>query len=204
MTNLQQMQAELAARMEERKQEVKALMEEIKLRNELRKIESPLFEKRELEKQDNLKLDALIEQLEEFYSVDNRKISRVFGYGIMVDKILTIIRSIQYLKQDEKQEMLMLTGLDESTVEAVLDALGNPTYFSVRELKLVEEQPANVSELKSLLKVVALDLNLLSELNLNKVNQDNVDYQFTRARLRAEEALENTLKYANDKIEYTE
>lgn len=204
MTNLQQTKAELAARLEERKEEVRKLMEEIKLQNELRKIESPLFEKRELEKQDNLKLDALIEQLEEFYSVDNRKISRVFGYGYMVDKILTIVRSIQYLKQEEKEEMLAMAGLDESTVEAVLDALGNPTYFSVRELRLVEEQPANVSELKSLLKVIALDLNLVSELNLTKVTQENVDYQFTKAKLRAQEALENTLKYANDKVDYTE
>ena len=204
MTNLERMKAELAARMEERKQEVKNLMEEIKLQNELRKIESILFQKRELEKQDNLKLDAVIQQLEEFYSVDNRKINRVYGYGHMVDKILTIIRSIQYLKQDEKQEMLMMTGLDESTVEAVLDALGNPAYFSVRELRLIDEQPANVDELKSLLKIIAIDLNLVSELNLNKVTQENVDYQFTRAKLRAQEALENTLKYANDKVDYTE
>ena len=204
MTNLQQMKAELAARMEERRNEVKILMEEIKLQNELKKIESPLFEERELEKQDNLKLDAFIEQLEEFYSVDNRKINRVYGYGHMVDKILTIIRSIQYLKQDEKQEMLMMTGLDESTVEAVLDALGNPAYFSVRELRLIEEQPANVDELRKLLKIVSIDMNLVSTLKLNKVTKENVDYQFIRARLRAEEALENTLKYASDKVEYTE
>lgn len=201
MTSLQN---ELATRLEARREEVKKLMEEIRLKNELKRIESPLFEERELEKQDNLKLDSFIEQLEEFYSVDNRKISRVYGYGYMVDKILTIIRSIQYLKQDEKQEMLMLTGLDESTVEAVLDALGNPAYFSVRELRLIEEQPANVDELKQLLKIVSIDMDLVSTLKLNKVNQENVDYQFTRARLRAQEALENTLKYANDKVDYTE
>lgn len=201
MTSLQ---AELAARLEERKEEVRKLMEEIKLRNELKRIESPLFETRELEKQDSLKLDAFIEQLEEFYSVDNRKISRVYGYGHMVDKILTIVRSIQYLKQDEKQEMLMLTGLDESTVESTLDALGNPAYFSVRELRLIEEQPANVEELKTLLKTISLDLGLVSTLKLNKVTTENFDYQFTRARLRAQEALENTLKYASDKVEYTE
>ena len=198
------LQAELTARLEERKEEVRKLMEKIKLENELKRIESPLFETRELEKQDSLKLDTFIEQLEEFYSVDNRKISRVYGYGYMVDKILTVIRSIQYLKQDEKQEMLMLTGLDESTIESTLDALGNPAYFSVRELRLIDEQPANVEELRNLLKIVSLDMNLVSPLNLNKVTQENVDYQFTRARLRAQEALENTLKYANDKVDYTE
>jgi hypothetical protein len=198
------MQAELAARMEERKKEVANLMEEIKLRNELKRLESPLFEERELERQDNLKLDALIGQLEEFYSVDNRKINRVYGYGHMVDKILTIIRSIQYLRQDEKQEMLMMTGLDESTVEAVLDALGNPAYFSVRELRLIEEQPANVDELRNLLKIVSIDMDLVSTLKLNKVTTENINYQFTRARLKAQEALENTLKYASNKVEYTE
>ena len=198
------LQAELTARLEERKEEVRKLMEEIKLRNELKKLESPLFEERELERQDILKLDAFIEQLEEFYSVDNRKISRVYGYGHMVDKILTIIRSIQYIKQGEKQEMLMLTGLDESTVEAVLDALGNPAYFSVRELRLIEEQPANVEELRRLLKIVSIDMGLVSTLKLNKVTTENINYQFTRARLRAQEVLENTLNYTNDKVDYTE
>lgn len=198
------LQTELATRLEERKEEVRKLMEKIKLENELKRIESPLFETRELEKQDSLKLDTFIEQLEEFYSVDNRKISRVYGYGYMVDKILTIVRSIQYLKQDEKQEMLMLTGLDESTIESTLDALGNPAYFSVRELRLIDEQPANVDELKTLLKIISLDLGLVSPLKLNKVTTENFDYQFTRARLRAQEALENTLKYADNKVEYTE
>lgn len=198
------LQTELATRLEERKEEVRKLMEKIKLENELKRIESPLFETRELEKQDSLKLDTFIEQLEEFYSVDNRKISRVYGYGHMVDKILTIVRSIQYLKQDEKQEMLMLTGLDESTIESTLDALGNPAYFSVRELRLIDEQPANVDELKTLLKIISLDLGLVSPLKLNKVTTENFDYQFTRARLRAQEALENTLKYADNKVEYTE
>lgn len=198
------LQTELATRLEERKEEVRKLIEKIKLENELKRIESPLFETRELEKQDSLKLDTFIEQLEEFYSVDNRKISRVYGYGYMVDKILTIVRSIQYLKQDEKQEMLMLTGLDESTIESTLDALGNPAYFSVRELRLIDEQPANVDELKTLLKIISLDLGLVSPLKLNKVTTENFDYQFTRARLRAQEALENTLKYADNKVEYTE
>lgn len=201
---LETIKAQLAIRLEERKAEMQAKMEEIKVNNELRKLESPLYEVRELEKQDNLTLDTFLEQIEENYAMDNRKISRVFGYGVMVDKILTIIRSIQYSKLDEKQELLMLTGLDESTIEEVLDSLGNTAYFNVREGKVMDEIPADVDRLRDLLKVVALDMGLLSNLNLSKVTDKNFEYQFTRARLRAEELADNTAKHIAETVTYSE
>lgn len=201
---LDKLKAELNARMEQRKVELEAKVAELKVLNELKKLESPLYEKRQLEKQDNLQLETYIEQLEEMYSVDNRRINRVFGYGVMVDKILTIVRSIQYLKLEEKQDMIMMTGLDEATIEEVLDALGNPAYFSVRELRIIDEQPADVGRLRELLKVVASDMGLVSQLNLGKVTTDNFNYQFTRARIKAEEALENTVKYSSEEVTYSE
>jgi phosphoglycolate phosphatase-like HAD superfamily hydrolase len=158
-----------------------------------------------MEDQDNMQLDAILEQIEENYALDNRKISRVFGYGVMVDKILTIIRSIQYSKIEEKQDLLAITGLSETLVEEVLDALGNPAYFSVREGRVMDEIPADVARLRELLEIVSLDMGLLRVPNLSKVSQQNFEYQFTRARLRAEELAENTAK--NDRlvaITYTE
>jgi len=202
--SVNQLKEKLAKKLAERQQELQTKIEELKVANEIRKIESPLYEKRQLEKQDNMQLDAYIEQLEEMYSVDNRRISRVFGYGVMVDKMLTVIRSVQYLKLEEKQEMLMMTGLDEQTAEDVLDALGNPAYFSVRELRIVDEQTPDIVRLRSLLRVVSLDMGLVSEINLGKVTTENFNYQFTRARLRAEEALENTVKYTSEEVTYSE
>jgi phosphoglycolate phosphatase-like HAD superfamily hydrolase len=198
-------QAELNQLIADRKAEMAVKMAEIRLANEARKIQSPLYERRCMEDQDSMQLDAILEQIEESYALDNRKISRVFGYGVMVDKILTIIRSIQYSKIEEKQDLLAITGLSESLVEEVLDALGNPAYFSVREGRVMDEIPADVARLRELLEVVSLDMGLLRVPNLSKVSQQNFDYQFTRARLRAEELAENTAK--NDRlvaVTYTE
>jgi phosphoglycolate phosphatase-like HAD superfamily hydrolase len=198
-------QAELNQLIADRKAEMAVKMAEIRLANEARKIQSPLYERRCMEDQDNMQLDAILEQIEENYALDNRKISRVFGYGVMVDKILTIIRSIQYSKIEEKQDLLAITGLSETLVEEVLDALGNPAYFSVREGRVMDEIPADVARLRELLEIVSLDMGLLRVPNLSKVSQQNFEYQFTRARLRAEELAENTAK--NDRlvaITYTE
>jgi phosphoglycolate phosphatase-like HAD superfamily hydrolase len=198
-------QAELNQLIADRKAEIAAKMAEIRLANEARKIQSPLYERRCMEDQDNMQLDAILEQIEENYALDNRKISRVFGYGVMVDKILTIIRSIQYSKIEEKQDLLAITGLSETLVEEVLDALGNPAYFSVREGRVMDEIPADVNRLRELLEIVSLDMGLLRVPNLSKVSQQNFEYQFTRARLRAEELAENTAK--NDRlvaVTYTE
>ena len=197
-TEVTKLQEELLKKMEERRTAIQERIEEIKVQNEIKKLDSPLYEKRKLEEQDMLQLATYMEQLQEIYSVDNRKLSRVFGYGVMVDKILTVVRSIQYLKLDEKAEMLMATGLTESLVEEVLDALGNTAYFSVRQMQIIEEQPADVATLRELLKVVALDMGLVAPLNLNKVTEENFKYQFTRAQFKAEELLDNTMKYTAD------
>jgi hypothetical protein len=69
----------------------------------------------------------------------------------------------------------------------------------------MDEIPADVARLRELLEIVSLDMGLLRVPNLSKVSQQNFEYQFTRARLRAEELAENTAK--NDRlvaITYTE
>lgn len=203
-TKIETLRRELDQRVAERQAQMQAQLEEAKILCEMRKLESPLYIRRGLEKQDNAMLDAILNKIEENYALDNRKISRVFGYGVMVDKILTIIKSIQYSKADEKAELLAMTGLDESTVEEVLDSLGNTAYFSARTMEIMPAINADVNRLRELLSVVALDMGLVSDLNMNKVNQANVDYQFARAEFKAKEALENTLKYNNETVEYTE
>lgn len=204
VSTLDQLKSDLAKKLADRKVEMQTKIEQIKLSNEISKLDSPLYEQRQLEEQDSTQLTVYLNQLEEYYSIDNRKLSRVFGYGVMVDKMLTVIRSIQYCKLDEKVEMLMLTGLTEQLVEDIVDALGNSAYFSVRQLAIVDEQPYDVVKLRELLKIAAVDMGLVSQLNLNKVNEDTFKYQYAKARLRAEEMLHNTMKYSTASVDYTE
>jgi hypothetical protein len=181
------------------------MIEKIKLEKELAKIDSQEYAIEQLEKADNDKLDAIIAQIEEIYANDKRKISQVYGYGIIVGKILTIAKSIQYAKQIEKADLLMITGFSEQLVEDLTDAMGNTAYFNVRTLSVMEAIPMNIERVKELVLRAGDDLGLVSGINLNKLNAANVQYQYDRAKLKAEEQLENTLKYADTGVlQYTE
>jgi len=57
---------------------------------------------------------------------------------------------------------------------------------------------------KELLKIVATDMGLVSELDLSKFNKANVDYQYKRAQMKAEEMLENTKEYVTTALSYDE
>lgn len=198
----------LKAQLEERKlakaQEIAELKESITLRHELAKLDSPLYDKRELQKTDNAKLDVLLNQVEEVYSKSDRKISQTFGYGIIPNKILTLLKAIQYVKATEREELLLITGLDEQTIEDTLDAFGNTAYFAKTSIEVVPEIPMDIDKTKELLRLVATDMQLVSDLDLLKFNIDNVRYQYTRARVKAEEMCENTQQYVQTAISYEE
>lgn len=198
----------LKAQLEERKlakaQEIAELKESITLRHELAKLDSPLYDKRELQKTDNTKLDVLLNQVEEVYSKSDRKISQTFGYGIIPNKILTLLKAIQYVKATEREELLLITGLDEQTIEDTLDAFGNTAYFAKTSIEVVPEIPMDIDKTKELLRLVATDMQLVSDLDLSKFNIDNVRYQYTRARVKAEEMCENTQQYVQTALSYEE
>ena len=195
----------LEAKKLQKKAELSAMIEKIKLEKELAKIDSQEYAIEQLEKADNDKLDAIIAQIEEIYANDKRKISQVYGYGIIVGKILTIAKSIQYAKQIEKADLLMITGFSEQLEEDLTDAMGNTAYFNVRTLNVMEAIMMNIDRVKELVLRAGDDLGLVSGINLNKLNAANVQYQYDRAKLKAEEQLENTLKYADTGVlQYTE
>lgn len=205
MTRIEKLLKELNDRKVAKQAEIKELIEVQKIELEMEMLDSPLYELRAIEAEDNLKLDAILNHIEELYTQDNRKLSQTFGYGIIPNKVLTICKAIQYSKHDEKQELLMMTGLTEQCIEDLLDAFGNTAYFSPRALEIVPEIPVNISMTKELLNTVIADLGLVGDIRLHKFNKETVEYQSTSARLRAEEALANTLKYATDaEITYTE
>ena len=199
-----ELKLELAAKVEARKASIQEAIECIKVNNEMKYIESPLYEARQLDENDNLTLDAHIQYITDIYTADKRKVSMTFGYGVVPNKILTICKAVMYSKANEKAELLAMTGLSEAQVEEITEAFGMTAYFSPARLEIVESTPmsANIVEL---LGQAATDLGLVSAINYGKFTASNTDYQYTRAQLRAEESLENTLKYADDQLpEFTE
>ncbi len=193
-----QLKSKLATAQKAKKAEIKALLEKKKIELELVKLQSPLYLERALNDQDNATLDALLEHVENNYAVDGRKLTQVFGYGVTVGKILTLLKAIQYSKYEEKQELLMMTGLTEQIVEDTMDALGNTTYFSVRNMELIPEQRPDIQALIELIKQVSMDIGLVGMINTHKINKENIDRMYQSARIKAEEMLENTIKFNID------
>jgi len=198
------LQARLKKVQEEKKVEMKAAIERIKMEKEIAKLESPLYANRELVKQDILTLDAIISTISEQYAADDRKVSLVFGYGIIPSKILAIMKSIQFSKHEEKEDLLAMTGLDTSIIEDTLDAFGNTAYFSKAAVEVVPAQPMDIPRVKELLEIAAIDMKLVSILDLSKFNETNVKYQYDRAQLKAEEMLHNTQEFIETAVSYEE
>ena len=180
------------------------MVETIKVTHEIAKLDSPFYNKRELAKQDSLTLDAITETIGEQYAADDRKMSLVFGYGIIPSKMLAIMKSIQFSKHEEKGDLLMMCGLDEQIIEDVLTAFGNTAYFSKANIEVVPEISMNIPLVKELLNTIAIDMKLVSELDLGAFNTANVDYQYKRAELKAQEMYDNTKTYVEKATTYAE
>ena len=202
--SLDQLKAELAAKMVERRAEVAEMIAVAKVNVEISKLESPLFVKREMLKTDLAKLTVIEEQIQEAYDRDDRKMSLVFGLGVVPNRLLAVLKSIQYSKKDEKDELLMMIGSDEQMVEDVLDAFGNSAYFSKAAIEVVPEIQMDIPRVKELLQVVALDLGLVSKLDLCKFNDANIKYMYDRAQVRAEEMYFNTKEFVETAVAYKE
>ena len=114
------------------------------------------------------------------------------------------MKSIQFSKHEEKEDLLAMTGLDNQIIEDTLDAMGNYEYYSKASNEIIPEQPMDITKLKSLLETVAINMKLVSTLDLSKINETNVKYQSDRAKLKAKEMKFNTDEYIETAIEYVE
>ena len=178
LTEIQKMKTELKKRQAAKKSEMAKTIELIQVSKEIAKLDSPLYNKRELAKKDSLTLDVITDQIAEDYAKDDRKMSLVFGYGVLPSKILAIMKSIQFSKHEEKEELLMMTGLDEQIIEDTLTAFGNTSFFSKAAIEVVPAIPMDIARVKELLQIVAIDMKLVSELDLSRFNTENVKYQY--------------------------
>ena len=204
MTKLEELKAELAARKATKQAEMEELIATTKVRMELTSLDSPIYTERKLLEEDNAKLDVITQEVTEMYARKDRKIGLTFSYGVIPNKIITLLRAIQYSGLDEKQELLMMTGLSEQTVEDVLDAFGNTSFFSKAGVEIVPAIPMQLDDVKELLTQVYVDMQLVSTPDLRKFNVANVKYQYDRAQLKAEEMLANTLEYIDTAVNYEE
>ena len=204
MNTVKELMAELETRKVAKQAELADLRETISLQHEITKLDSPLYNNRALTKADGITLDVITNNVAEVYARDDRKMGLTFGYGILPNKIITLLKAIQFSKAAEKEEFLMMTGLDEQIVEDTLDAFGNTAYFSKIGLEVIDEIPMNIVKAKELLRMVAIDMKLVSELDLSKFNTSNVEYQYKRSRLKADEMLDNTKEFVETALAYEE
>ena len=205
MKSVAELQAELALRAQERKEAIAEKIAVIKLEKELDYLASDLYEKRQLIESDNNTLDAIIGTVTDIAVANKRKVSQTYAFGTIPNKIVTICKAILYSKAEDKELLLAMAKLTEDTVEAVTDAFGMTAYFSPQQMAIIPAVPMDIDKVRELIAQAAQDMGLVSDIDLSKFNPDNVKYQYDRAQLRAEESLENTLKYLDeDDIEFIE
>ena len=196
MANIAELTARLEAARAERQQQVANLIAERRIELELKMLNSKVYEEREILKSDDITLDAIITTIESQYAEDARKLSHVYGYGVQVNKLLTIAQAIMYSKADSKAELLMMTNLAEQDVEDIMDNFGSTAYFSPRELCIKPAVKLHIAALKQCLISMAQCIGLVGPLHTAKLNESTVDLIYTKAEVRAKEMLANTLKYA--------
>jgi len=201
---LKKLQKQLKAKMEAKKLELKNLVEERKIQIQIAQMDNPLYIARELEKEDIKKLDAITLLIEEQYKADDRKLIHTYSYGVMVNKIMTIVSAIMYSKGEEKEHLLMSTNLTEQDLEDLIEAFGKTAYFSPKMEEIIPEVAMNQNHLKVLLVQTSEAMGLVSQINLSKINPENVEYQSSKAKTRAEESSRNHVKYNSDEAEAEE
>ena len=202
--SIEELRAELTKRAEERALEIQAKAEEIRINNELRILESDRYEQRTLFKEDNDKLNGIMTLLEEAYENNDRKMSFVFGYGVIESKILAIVKAIQYLKQEQKEEFLAMVNLDELTIEELIEVFGSPAYYSKQQMEIVPAIDMDIERTKSIVCETAKRMGLVSNIECTKFNKANVDAIYERALIKAEETKELNNKFLKEAVDYAE
>lgn len=188
-----------------RKSEISTLIETRKIEMQINLLNSPLYTSRQLEEADTLQLTALLSIITDNYAVDDRKVINTYGFGVVPNKLITILKSIQFSKLHEKQELLIQTNLSESLIEELLEAIGGVAYFSAKFNAIVPAIPMDIPKVREKLHEVSQLMGLVAPLNLSKFNASNIEYIYTKASIDAENALENHLRYKQvGSVEYTE
>jgi len=183
-----------------RMEEIRRKAEEIRAKKQEEYINSDKFTQRILFDEDVQKLDAYIELIKERYSgkiYNGRKPSIVYGFGTIPNKIVTIVKSIYFMKEDDKKDLIQLTGINEQIMEDLIKAFGSMAYYSKSAGAVQPEVPMDIQRTKELIKEIAEILGLVSDIDLSSFEQSYVDSLYLKARRTAEDLAENTEKHAS-------
>ncbi len=191
-------QSPLQLAMEARRKEISALINEKKQSMQIAYINSDTFTTREMLNSDLLTINALLTNAKENYALDGRKLSPTFGYGTIPNLLITLAKAILYAKSHEKDELLFMANTTIDTIETLVDALGQESYFNPKTGMMRDEVPMDISTVIAMLEQLITDLNLVSNISLAKFNEEFINKLFERARVKAELAYENHINYIND------
>jgi hypothetical protein len=190
-TPLTQLQVLIA----ERKASINAIITARKEELAIKYINSDTFLIREMLDSDINTINALLSVAKDSYVLDGRKLSATFGYGTIPNLLITLAKAILYAKAHEKEELLVMANTTIDTVESLVEALGQEAYFNPKTASIREEIPMDITTVKVMLNQLISDLNLVSEVSLDKFNEITIDNMFTRAQLKAKLAYENYINY---------
>lgn len=120
---------------------------------------------------------------------ENRKFnpSRQYGLGNHIQLLSGLLTGIMYSAQEHKALMLAETKLSEDLVEQTVEAFGAPAYYSTNYNEVVPEVPYNVATLQANLGIVAETLGI--DLDVSKITPQGMQHRFNVALLRANREL---------------
>jgi len=119
---------------------------------------SPKAIERALKKESAAMLDTIIEQLDALTPDEN--IIPEYNYTNLVNKILTIVRTLQYAKKEFRDAAFETAGLDDTIVEDTKVAMGSYSYYSPKLHIVVTGEPVKVEELQDCILEIAESLGL--------------------------------------------
>ena len=108
--------------------------------------------------------EAIVE-LQPIYDATRKQNKRwngrpLYGHGLVVNNLYQLLTGVMYSTPEHKQVMLAQLGLSESLIENLVNAFGSPSYYSIREERVVDELPFNSDTLAKLLPLVSVTLGI--------------------------------------------
>lgn len=199
MTKLEQLRAQVAAKLELDKQNISEQMEISRLTAKLSILNNPAMETSRVNlaitSETTNKLKSLIMQCETIissmpiYSSKTRETRKwnptaQYGMGNHIQLLTSLLSGINYAATDHKVMMLAATGLSEDLIEQTLEAFGSTAYYSNNYATVIAETPCNLSKLQDCIALIEDSLDLT--LDKSKLTLPTMSARFELARVVAE------------------
>jgi hypothetical protein len=110
----------------------------------------------------------------------------LYGHGLVVNNLYQLLTGVMYSTPEHKQVMLAQLGLSESLIENLVNAFGSPSYYSIREERVVDELPFNSDILTKLLPLVSVTLGI--QVPMHELVEAKLQARFERQSELAQQA----------------